>query len=137
MKHQRTRLRNRQGQSLIEVMTAFLILIPVGLGGLDLFTYVSVSQQNEQLAETACRAAATKDSEHAALDAAQDACNHVVVSSIIQSANLQQVSFDPASGFVTVTTSMQVKMPVPLPFFSNTTCQANAIQPIVSTPAPR
>jgi Flp pilus assembly protein TadG len=132
-----THSRSRRGQSMIEVMTAFFILIPVGLGGLDLFTYLSVSQQNEQLAETACRAAATKDSQRSALDAAQDACNHVSTGAIIQSADLQQVLFDPSSGFVTVTTSMQVKMPVPLPLFNNCNVQANAIQPIVSTPAPR
>jgi len=137
VKQQRRHLRNHRGQSLVEVMTAFLILIPIGLAGLNLFTYMSVAQQNEQLAETACRAAATKDSQHAALDAAQDACDHVTMSSIIQSAGLDQVNFDPASGFVTVTTAMQVKLPVPMPYFSNVRCQANAIQPIVSTPAPR
>lgn len=137
MKQKRRHFRKRQGQSMVEVMTAFLVLIPVGLGGLDLFTYMSVSQQNEQLAETACRAAATKDSQRSALDAAQDACNHVVTNNIIQSADLQQVNFDPSSGFVTVTTSMQVKMPVPFPFFTSPSVQAAAIQPIVSTPAPR
>lgn len=137
MKQKRTHLRVRQGQSMIEVMIAFIVLIPVGLGGLDLFTYMAVSQQNEQLAETACRAASTKDSQKAALDAAQDACNHVSTSNIILSADLDQVNFDPASGFVTVTTGMRVNMPVPIPYFANARCQANAIQPIVSTPAPR
>jgi len=122
---------------MIETMTAFLILIPVGLAAFNLFVLVSTTQINEQLAETASRAAATKGDQQGALNAAQDAVDHVATSNVIQSAALEQVNFDPVAGFVNVTTTMVVKLPVPLPYFSEANCRANSIQPIVSTPAPR
>jgi Flp pilus assembly protein TadG len=117
-------------------MTAFFILIPLGLVGIDLVAFISSTQQNEQLAEMAARAAATQFSQQGAQDAAQDAVQHFQTTSVMSSVSLDQVKFDQNAGTVTVSTLMDVKMPVPFPYFNQVNCRASSLQPIVSTPAP-
>ncbi len=128
--------RNR-GQSLIETMIGFMVLIPIGLAAVNVVTLVSTSQNNEQWAEIAARAAATRPEKTSALKAAQDALTECEINSIVKSVEITNMRFDLATGHVTVNTSMQVQLPVPIPGFSEVNCQASSIQPIVSTPAPR
>ncbi len=94
------------------------MLIPIGLAALDLTVFVSSTQQNEQLAETAARSAATQGDESGARLVAQDAVDHFQTSSVIQSVTLDFVKFDLGSGLVQVGVLMDVKLPVPFPGYS-------------------
>ena len=129
------KLRRGGGQSLVETMIAFLVLIPIGLAAIDLTTLVSSTQQNEALAETAARTASVQGDEAGAKLVAQDAVDRLT-SSVIQSVSLDYVKFDQASGIVSVGTMMDVKLPVPFPGYSVINCKANANLPIVSTRPP-
>lgn len=124
------------GQSLIETMTAFFILIPIGLIGIDLAALFSSTQQNEQLAEQATRAAASQGSETAARFAAQGALDRFVPSSIMTSVSLTDLRYDLGAGTVSVATEMYVKLPVPLPYFNEMNVRASSMHPLVSIPAP-
>jgi Flp pilus assembly protein TadG len=130
------KLRRRNGQSLVETMIAFLVLIPIGLVALDMTVFISSTQQNEQLAETAARSAATTGDEGGARLVAQDAIDHFQTSAVIQSVSLDFVKFDTGTGFVQVGILMDVKLPVPFPGYSVINCRASATQPIVSTRPP-
>lgn len=131
------RKRRNQGQTLVETMLGFIVLIPIGLAAVNVVTLISTSQNNEQWAEIAARAAATKPDQTTALKAAQDAITECEINSIVKSVAIKEVKFDLATGHVTVNTAMQVQLPVPIPGFSEINCSASSIQPIVSTPAPR
>lgn len=118
-------------------MTAFFILIPIGLIGLDVATLVSATQQNEGLAETAARAASLASDMKGARDCAQDAVDRFQTGPIVKSVVMENLKFDPAKGVVSLTTAAEIKMPIPFPFFNEMTCRASSLQPIVSTPAQR
>ena len=121
---------------MVEVMIAFLVLVPIGLVSVDLVAFISSAQQNEQIAEMAARAAATQVNEQKARDAAQDALGHFHTTGVISSFALDDVKFDLGAGTVYVSILMDLRMPVPFPGFSTMTCHASSLQPIVSTPTP-
>jgi hypothetical protein len=117
-------------------MFAFFILIPLGLVAIDLVALVSSTQQNEQLAELGARAAATQFDEPSARKAVDDVLQHFQATSVMTSVAIDDVKFDPVLGTCTVSTLMDVHLPVPFPFFNQVPCRASSLQPIVSTPAP-
>lgn len=129
--------RRKKGQSLIEAMIGFMVLIPIGLAAVNVVCLISTSQTNEQWAEIAARAAATKVDQAGASKAATEALGDLELNQIIQEVQVSNTDFSLATGHVTVFTTMKVKLPVPIPGFSEVTCSASSIQPIVSTPAPR
>jgi Flp pilus assembly protein TadG len=131
------RRRRRKGQSLIEAMIGFMVLIPIGLAAVNVVCLVSSSQTNEQWAEIAARAAATRLCEADALKAANESLSDLERNQIIEDIQITKTDFDLISGHVSIFTTMKVKLPVPIPGFSEVTCTASSIQPIVSTPAPR
>lgn len=126
-----------KGQSLIEVMVGLLIIIPIGLAAVDIVVLTNATQNNEELAETAARAASTKGNAASATNAVEQIVQRVAINSVVQSVDVDDVNFDLSKGTVSVSLLMTVKMPVPFPNFSTVTCKASAVQPIVSTPAPR
>jgi Flp pilus assembly protein TadG len=119
----------------VEAVVGFIVIIPIGLAAVDVATLVSASQSNEQIAEQAARAAACQRSDVGAQKAAEEVVEQTELNNIITSVNIDQVTFNPAAGQVTVFSNMQVKMPVPLPFLNTFDLRAQAIQPIVSFPA--
>ncbi len=129
--------RSRRGLSLVETAIGFIILIPIGLVAIDIVTLFSASQNNEQWSEMAARAAATSGDQKSAEKAAEMALADFTSTPVMQNLTISDVDFDVAHGNVQVVTAMQVKLPVPFPGFSEVTCTASAIQPIVSFPAPR
>ncbi|MDZ4836749.1 MAG: hypothetical protein SGJ27_23460 [Candidatus Melainabacteria bacterium] len=129
--------RRSKGQSLIEAMIGFMILIPIGLAAFNVVVLVSTSQTNEQWAEIAARAAATRRDQQSAYKAASDSLSDCELNKIIEDIQITDTKFDLTTGHVTVFTAMKVKLPVPIPGFSEVTCNASSIQPIVSIPAPR
>lgn len=128
--------RDNSGQTLIEALTGFIVIIPLGLMAVNLVAVVSTSQSNEQWAELAARAAAAQANEQNARKAAENSLARAKLSSIIKSVTVSKVDYDLARGQVTIGTTMQVAMPVPMPFLSELECHAASIQPIVATPAP-
>jgi Flp pilus assembly protein TadG len=137
MRMSRRNRRRKKGQSLIEAMIGFMVLIPIGLAAVNVVCLVSTSQTNEQWAEIAARAAATRTDQGSAMKAATEALSDLERNQIIEDVQISSTDFNLATGHVTVFTSMKVKLPVPIPGFSEVNCAASSIQPIVSTPAPR
>ena len=135
-KHVSRGVRREKAQSLVETMVAFFILIPIGLIGIDLTVLFSTTQQNEQLAEQATRAAASQGSQDAARLAAQGALDRFTPSGIMTSVTLQDLKYDLTAGTVSVSTEMTVKLPVPFPYFSQANVSASSVHPLVSIPAP-
>jgi hypothetical protein len=118
-------------------MVGFIVLIPIGLAAVNVVCLVSTTQSNEQWAEIAARAAATRMDKSSATKAATDALSDFERNSMVQNVQMTSLDFNVATGHVSVVTAMDVKLPVPIPGFSAVTCTATSVQPIVSTPAPR
>jgi hypothetical protein len=127
--------RSARAQSLIEALIGFVVLIPIGLASVNLVTLISTTQTNEQWAETAARAAACCTCETMSQTAAKSSLRRFVPSNIISSVEAEKVSFDKVAGQVTVSTVMQVNMPIPMPLMNKFECRASATQPILATPA--
>lgn len=129
-------LSKARGQSLIETLAGFMIIIPLALFAFDVSVMVVASQKNEHLAQDAARAAANQLTSMLALEAAKSAIKDVPTSSFITTVSIQNLVYDEALGQVTVSTEMDVKLPISLSFMGKTTFHADASQPIVATPAP-
>lgn len=129
--------RRNRGQSLIEALVGFIVLIPIGLAAVNVVCLISTTQNNEQWAETAARAAALRVDKASATKAATEALTDCERNTIVQNIQLTNLDFNLGTGHVTVSTAMDVKLPVPIPGFSAVTCTATSIQPIVATPAQR
>lgn len=131
-----TKRKSKRGQTLLEAIAGFLVIVPIGLGCFDLVAILSTTQSNEQWAELAARAAASQANALNAKQAAEHALERCKLTSLIKSVNIEKVNYDLGRGQVSVTTTMVVLMPVPMPYFGSIECHATAIQPIVATPAP-
>ncbi len=127
--------RSHSGQTLIEAMFGFVILIPIGLAAVDVVTLMSATQTNEQWAETAARAAGSCSCESMASTMAKKSLSRFKPTNIISSVEMDKVKFDEVNGQVTVSTVMQVNMPIPMPLMNRFECRASAIQPLLATPA--
>jgi hypothetical protein len=122
--------------SLIETLAGFAIIIPLGLFAVDLTTVVSASQLNERLAEDAARAAGNMGDQFNAQAAAEAAISSYQVVSPIAGVEVTSVGFDVTTSQVQVVTHMTVNLPVPVGTIDKVTLNADAVQPIVSIPAP-
>jgi len=119
----------------VEAIVGFVVIIPIGLAAVDVATLISTSQSNEQVAEQAARAAACQRSKEGAQKAAEESVQQTPTSNIISSILVDPVQYDATKGEVTVSTTMQVKMPIPMPFLNQFDLHASAMQPIVAFPA--
>lgn len=129
--------RRKKGQSLVEVMVGLIVIIPIGLAAVDIVVLTSASQNNEELAETAARAASTKRNAASATNAVQEIVNRVALNNVVQDVQIDDVDYNLGTGQVSVSLIMKVHVPVPFPSFDTISCRAGAVQPIVSTPAAR
>jgi len=130
------RLRSRRAQSLVEALAGFVILIPLGLAAVDVVAFVSAVDSNEHLAEAAARGAAKAPNQDGAQTIAEDVVRHCTPVWMVQSVMVDDVAYDAGKGIVTVATLMQLKLPIPLPGYTEISCRANSVEPIVFTPAP-
>ncbi|MBX9691940.1 MAG: hypothetical protein K2Z81_06110 [Cyanobacteria bacterium] len=131
------RKRGAKGVSLVETMAGFMVLIPIGLAAIDIAVLVATSQTNEEWAESAARIAGRQRDESKATKAAESTIEEFETSNTILSIQVVDVQFDLKAAKVTVTTDMEVRVPIPIPFLPPTVhFRAMAIQPIVSIPAP-
>ena len=130
------KIRCQSGQSLIETLTGFIVLIPLALFSFDLTCILVSSQNNERVAENAARAAANRPTALAAQQAAQQAVDDFNQANGKDSVSLANFTYDDDNGQVVLITQMEVKLPVPLASWSKTIVSARSILPIVALPAP-
>jgi hypothetical protein len=122
--------RNRKGQALIETAVAGIVIVPLCLALFDVAVLVFCNTTNDEAAKNAARAAANQPQQALATQAAQNAIATFKKSSIITDLSVQcsYVKDDK----VTAKTTMDVRLPVPLPGVSSITFVAQSVQPIVA-----
>jgi Flp pilus assembly protein TadG len=128
-----------KGQSLIEALISFIVMIPITLFAIDVICIFIASQNNEHAAQQAARAAANQRDNGGARDAAEKTISdNFQSSSVIESITLEDVSYDPdTTGNVSVTTCMAMNLPIPFPGIKNMTFRTTATAPIVAFPNPK
>ena len=129
-------VRRSRASSLVETLTGFIILIPIGLAAVDVVAFMSAVDSNEHLAEAAARGAAKATSQDVAQTVAEDVVKNCTPVWMVQAVMVDDVDYNAAKGLVSVATLMQLKLPIPLPGYEEIKCRASSVEPIVSTPAP-
>jgi flagellar hook assembly protein FlgD len=117
---------------LIEALCGFFIFIPLAFLIADIAVITNAAQANEEFAEQLARLCSTLQTKDNANKACSDVIKQYQPASNITKVNLDQLEFDVALKRVTLTTSMTVKLPIPLPGQATHLVQANVTQPIVS-----
>jgi hypothetical protein len=128
--------RRKSGSSMVETLAGFVVLIPIALAAVDVVAFVSAVDSNEHLAEAAARGAAKATGQDSAQTLAEDVVKHCTPPWMVQNVLVDDVEYNVGKGMVSVATLMKMKLPVPLPGYSEISCRASSIEPIVSTPAP-
>lgn len=128
--------KRKRGQSLIETLAGFLILIPLGLFSFDLTVLLMANETNRQIAENAARAAANQLGLSRATQAAIGAVNKTPKSGTITNITILDLNYDVGTGKVSVTTEIDVQLPITFPGVGKINLRCTAVQPIVAIPAP-
>ncbi len=128
----RGRSRSKKGSGLMEAVMAAIILVPIALALLDLTVMVIANSMNDTAAKNAARAAANQPDGGAAFSAAQKALATFQASTLVKSIKLNDFDYPAGgNGSVSLTTVMEVKLPVPIPGFAGYTFTAKDVEPIV------
>lgn len=122
------------GQSLLETVVGALILIPLALMCVDALAVINANHSNQELAQTAARAAANNADHDAARKIAEQTVSDFAKSNLISNVSIASFDFNAPLKLVTVSLSMTVNVPVPLPFASSVRLSASSTQPIVALP---
>lgn len=130
-------MRKQRGTSMIEMMAGALILIPIVLLAVDGAYVVICSKQNQELADAACRIAANKQDEASARDSALSTVARYHKTDNMDSVKVQVLEWFQTRRLVRVVTSMDVRMPVPIPGTGAPHLTAESIHAIVGIPAER
>jgi Flp pilus assembly protein TadG len=129
--------RKTRGASLIETMAGFFVFIPLAFFGVDIAVISNAAQVNEEFAEQLARLCSTISDKPDAIKACNDVLAIYQKPSNVNSVNLDNVDFDLGLQEVRIMTSMDVQVPIPFPGWNHQLLTANAMQPIVSFPAPQ
>lgn len=121
----------KNGHSIVEAVTAALILIPITLLILDLLVLVIANSMNDTAAKNAARAGANHSDSGAAFTAAQTTLNSFHSSPILKTLQIKAFDYPYQGDKVACTTRMIVNLPVPFPGFSTFTFEAKAVEPLV------
>jgi Flp pilus assembly protein TadG len=135
-KRRLSRTYGRRGQSLVETAVGIMVLIPLGLFSFDLTIVLMANQTNKEIAENAARAASNQLGVAKATQAAIGAINKAAKSANITNITLLDLNYNIGTGNVSVTTEVDVRVPVSFPGMSQMNLRYTATQPIVATPAP-
>lgn len=135
-KRRQPALRSSRASSLAETLAGFVILIPLALAAVDVVAFMSAVDSNEHLAEAAARGAAKASDQDKAQSVAEDVVKNCTPVWMVQAVMVDDVDYNIQKGMVSVAVLMQLKLPVPLPGYSEVKCRASSVEPIVSTPAP-
>jgi Flp pilus assembly protein TadG len=120
---------------MIEAALGALILIPIALGIVDLITIVIANSMNDTAAKNCARAGANQPNQNAAFAAGEKALASFQKSGIVKSLTLDDMTYQ-NGGVCSAFTIMVVKMPVPVPGFTEMTFNGRATEPVVGQ-APR
>ena len=129
--------RRGKAQSFIEVVTGCLVMVPIALLVVDVVFVLNLSQQNADLALASARMAANQPNDFAANMTVREALYRFNKPANCRDVSLNQFRYDEVRKVVTVTTAMEISLPVPLPGCTSTTLTASSVQPIVGIPALR
>lgn len=127
---------SRTGSSLIEIMAGFFVFIPLCMLGADVAVLFLAAHANEEFAEQLARVCATLPDKANAIKASQDVIKQYHLPPNVRDLRLSNLEFDLGNQEITITTSMDVKLPVPAPGYAISTVTANVKQPILSIPSP-
>ncbi len=119
-------------------MVGIVILIPLGLFSYDLTCILMANENNEKLADTAARAAANHGDNLTAQQAAQNAIDDFQKS--VNSNNISLTDFEyntGGNGQVSLTTQMDLKLPISFGSWKTLSINAAGVQPIVGIPVAR
>jgi hypothetical protein len=125
-----------RGQSMMEVIIGCFAIIPIVLFLFDAIVLVLAQTANDSLAKEAARAAASQaDNPVLQAQAVRNVLGKFPRSGFIPAQPSANVTFDavPHNNLI-VTTTLVVKLPVPVPFVNlpNPTFSAKAVEPIVA-----
>ena len=126
-----------RGNQLVESMAGLFIFIPLILFATDVAVMFHAAHANEEFAEQLARLCSTVPNQANALRACQDVIRQYQLPPGVTDLNMYNLKFDVGKQEVSLTTAMDIKMPIPFPGYSQVTVTANAAQPIVSIPAAR
>lgn len=136
-KRVKRRLRKGKGSVLVEALCCFFIFIPIAFFIADMMVVTNAAQANEEFAEQLARLCSGLQSK----DNAKRACEQVIQqyqpASNVSNVNLDDLTFDVGTRKVTITTSMMVALPIPVPGYQSYAVRALAVQPLIGFPAPR
>lgn len=132
----RTPGQRRNGQSMVELTAGLFVLIPIVLAILDLVVIVLGQEANNDLAKRAARAASHHETSAKAQAAVDDVISKFGASGLLSNPTKVDFQYN-ANGNVVVETSVQINLPVPVPFadsYNHQVMHAKATEPIVGLP---
>ncbi len=126
--------RGNRGSGLMESVMAAIILVPIALALLDLTVMVIANSMNDTAAKNAARAAANQPDGEAAHAAAELTLKTFQASTLVKSLKIKDFEYPgKGQGSISLTTVMEVKLPVPFPGFAGYTFTAKDVEPIVGS----
>lgn len=131
------KIKKSSGNALIEsIVGVGLVFIPLVLFAADMTVMFHAAHANEEFAEQLARLCATLPDQANANRACSDVIRQYQLPYNISDLQVSNLLFDVNAQEISLTTSMVVKMPVPVPGYERVTVSANVKQPIVSIPVP-
>ncbi|HEY9679143.1 MAG TPA: hypothetical protein V6C76_14135 [Drouetiella sp.] len=127
--------RRRKGSVLVEALCGLFIFIPLAFVIADIVCITTAAQANEEFAEQLARLCSTLQTKDNANQACRDVIRQYHPAPNVSDVTLVNLEFDVGLRRVSITTSMNVALPIPIPGHNQEVVQANVTQPIVSFPA--
>lgn len=120
---------------MIEALIGFCVIVPLILFAVDVAMVTTMAQANEEFAEQLARLCSSVQNQNNAQKACLDVIAQYQKPANVLSLDLNKVIFDQGLQEVSITTSMDIALPVPI--FGQTTRRvtATAMQPVISFPA--
>lgn len=128
-------IKRNHGSVLVEALCGFFVFIPIAFTVVDVVAITLAAQANEEFAEQLARLCATVQTQDNANKACSDVIRQYHAPSNIKSVKLDRLTFDIGIKTVSLTTSMIVQLPIPVPGHETQQVTASVAQPIVSLPA--
>lgn len=135
MKRKTKTKRRASGFSLIEAAVGLCVIVPLILFAIDVAMVTCMAQANEEFAEQLARLCSTVQNQNNAQKACQDVLAQYHRPNNVKELDITSVVFDLGLQQVTVSTSMDVALPVPVMGQSDYRVTATVMQPIISFPA--
>lgn len=111
--------RHKSGQSIIEAVVGLFVILMVIFALADLVVLIQAGNINGDLAARAARAAANQPDSASAIKVVDNVQSSFKTSNIISKVDILKLSWDtPASGQLTIDSTISVNLPFPIPFMN-------------------